>query len=245
MRSKSAFTLLELLVVITIIAVLASMLLPAIGMVRESARSSVCMNQMRQFGLAFFSYTNDNDGQWSSGTWNQDVQDYLNSGGAIGSISVSAAYKLARCPSVPKRTAANISLDLSYAYTGVYWDTVGNQSWNPNPWQWYFAFKSGLAKRQIYDAAILKRGSKVFLSETWDDTGGSTGQTAWGVNTLADGRPRLVHGKGTNVVCADGRGTHMELPGLTQRFSQNYSGAPIQSDTMWFPLNGSASVYMK
>jgi prepilin-type N-terminal cleavage/methylation domain-containing protein/prepilin-type processing-associated H-X9-DG protein len=62
-RSDSAFTLLELLVVISIIAVLAAMLLPAIGMVRASARGIRCTAHLRQLPLAVEAYALDCDGQ--------------------------------------------------------------------------------------------------------------------------------------------------------------------------------------
>ena len=61
--SRQAFTLIELIVVISIIALLVGLLLPALGMARSSARRLQCMTLMVNIGQAMTMYTGDND-EW-------------------------------------------------------------------------------------------------------------------------------------------------------------------------------------
>lgn len=66
MRRSKGFTLLELLVVITIISILAAMLLPGLSRAREAARRVSCANNLRQLSLSFIMYANETRGEYPS-----------------------------------------------------------------------------------------------------------------------------------------------------------------------------------
>jgi prepilin-type N-terminal cleavage/methylation domain-containing protein len=59
---RCGFTLVELLVVIAIIAALLAVLLPTLSRAREASRSTMCLSNLRQLGLALQSYSNDHNG---------------------------------------------------------------------------------------------------------------------------------------------------------------------------------------
>ena len=69
---RRAFTLVELLVVIAVVAILGALLLPALGRARESARGAACLGNLHQIGIALQVYVSENNNRlpvmfdWSS-----------------------------------------------------------------------------------------------------------------------------------------------------------------------------------
>jgi prepilin-type N-terminal cleavage/methylation domain-containing protein len=68
-RGRSAFTLIELLVVIAIVALLVSILLPALSGARKNARTALCQGRLQQYGVATNNYATDYQNKIWSFSW--------------------------------------------------------------------------------------------------------------------------------------------------------------------------------
>lgn len=72
-RSDKGFTLIELLLVIAIVAMLVSILLPALGKARRTARTVICESNLRMFGMGLQNYAGDAKGLIASFSWQPGV----------------------------------------------------------------------------------------------------------------------------------------------------------------------------
>jgi len=134
LHRAAAFTLVELLVVIAVIAVLSALLMPVLARAREAGRSSACQSNLRQIGVAFETYLGDYDETypadeldpflWMGRRWRWPLQRYLVMPGRRASANdplVAEGYTpgILLCPS--DDTAPEKWDSTSYAYSAAFY----------------------------------------------------------------------------------------------------------------------------
>jgi prepilin-type N-terminal cleavage/methylation domain-containing protein/prepilin-type processing-associated H-X9-DG protein len=114
-KTRRAFTLVELLVVVAIIGVLVALLLPAVQAARGAARRAQCASNLRQIGLAIHQYADVHDGRFPN-MWHE--QDISTSWIFTLAPHLESVDEVRLCPDDLKRIEQESSRLTSYALNG-------------------------------------------------------------------------------------------------------------------------------
>ena len=208
------FTLIELLIVIAIIAILAAMLLPALGRARGKAKEISCVGNLRQYGISFMLYTD---------TWNQYFPPECDNVPAQNTetemwysktkLDISQKLRFG-CPEAEVKSLSGIPSGeceygyVSYGMVSYYWGIPNNQSVS------FSAFKnSKLSEKIIFGDSSNK---KDFNNWSGPNMANSSAQRGFAIQANYN-YPRFRHGnkKAFSIYRAD----HILLQGRTARAS--------------------------
>lgn len=198
---RSKFTLIELLVIVAIIAILASMLLPALGKAREKAKEMTCLNNLKQIIGWTIMYTQDNDGDlpysdWSTSTWMHKMEDSMGKGPG------KAGTGLGICPSNEEwyiKDPLNKWYSINYSY-----NMVTFYDWAPHYCPKIHKVKS-TSKTGMYHDSLTESVN------TWGNNSEYHNSCWWQskYTQIGSGFCQVlpIHGQGINIVFADGHGS--------------------------------------
>jgi prepilin-type processing-associated H-X9-DG protein/prepilin-type N-terminal cleavage/methylation domain-containing protein len=215
-----AFTLVEVLVVIAIVAVMAALLLPALGRARAKARQATCLNNMRQCGLALRMYSVDwkdylpspNAGSYGDSVcWFFAIDPYLMAAN-YGFSTPKAQQRVLLVKQDPIWNTFNANARTNWRTIKMNRKLVGNRVQGPNP-----AISNAVPSwRRVTDIA-RQSTTPLLFDGTVELTGNSTFKTrfdGWEVHV------ELRHSRGANIYFVDGhvehwtRGTPQAPPGV-------------------------------
>ena len=185
---------------IAIIAILAAMLLPALNKARAKAHAMSCLGNMKQFGVMFSAYNQDNDGWYIQ--WSRESAAYTTWNWAFG---IRDLYKLQ--PKVYKCPGSSM---LTSIYTNGYEDVTKK----PNTASRYYYigygynyyhiggdFGSGELCRSAKESEIKNPSAKIMLVDSWNNT--TSGVCAVDDKGVGNMNFHDRHEGGANILWAD------------------------------------------
>ena len=217
-NKRNAFTLIELLVVIAIIALLLSVMFPALKKAKQKATALVCSSQMKQIGAATMMYVHENNGFFPKSSHSASVSGWLRWGPALmpflgyGSYSGSTSpawqqvfNEFYRCPADRRVSSAwsygkNVWFELSPSETGE----IYGRGTGPTYWKYTQIRSSGMTVQfgELGEKLIMSAADHL-MAHFW----------------LMGGEPEIDterHGKVSNYIFVDG---HVETLSLEKTFS--------------------------
>ncbi|OHB54192.1 MAG: hypothetical protein A2Y12_17100 [Planctomycetes bacterium GWF2_42_9] len=223
------FTLVELLVVISIIALLLAVLMPALTKAREQARQTVCKTRFRQFGIACYTYANDNKGNLPTAFHVANGRNILVYHVLLDSRYMVEESPLWSCPSdknptiVTKKTRyfPNWTLPkgkFSYNWNGWagYYVAPGAQGWSNFGW---IAKPVNMSSKRPATIALAR--------DKWHEE--TTGTLAQWMTIFEDSQHSRTkygpnHKKGYNLLCGD---THVVWVNSASDANDKYRWLPV------------------
>jgi len=196
MARRSGFTLIELLVVIDIIALLMSILMPSLALVKKQAQSVACMSRLKSWGMLFKLYTDANKGYFNEGWGYADHPQNAGKSGEYGLwMNALRPYykdeKMRFCPTATREVESSADWgtfkawyrDLANRYPAageaITKHFVG--SYSINNWTNYMVADRGARKKDWFwkSTSNVPKASEVplFGDNTWHD--------AWPLDTDA------------------------------------------------------------